>query len=93
MSALTHPLSVADGRLWLGAPPVAGGRGIALTTDGVVLHDLDVDPTTIPWSEVTGLEAVVEVSRCDGRPSPAGRSACSVRPWTSSRPGSLTTSG
>ncbi len=63
MSALTHPLSVADGRLWLGAPPVAGGRGIALTTDGVVLHDLDVDPTTIPWSEVTGLEAVVEVSR------------------------------
>ncbi len=93
MSALTHPLSVADGRLWLGAPPVAGGRGIALTTDGVVLHDLDVDPTTIPWSEVTGLEAVVEVSRWR-RPAVASWTfACSVRPWTSSRPGSPTTSG
>lgn len=63
MSALTHPLSVADGRLWLGAPPVASGRGIALTADGVELHDLDVDPTTLPWTEVTGLEAVVAVSR------------------------------
>jgi hypothetical protein len=63
MTALTNPLSVADEVLWLGAAPVSGGRGIALTGEAIVLHDLDTAPRRIPWSDVQGLDLGIEVSR------------------------------
>ena len=63
MTALTNPLSVDHGVLWVGASPPPGGRGIALTPDHLALHDIDVDPELIPWSDVRGLTVVVEVSR------------------------------
>ena len=63
MTALTNPLSVDRGVLWVGASPPPDGRGIALTPDHLALHDIDVDPKLVPWSDVRGLTVVVEVSR------------------------------